>query len=70
MIETYKNAPSVNELYEKLCLENNLTVYSNIKQNLKESENSLNLKSISIDLTNMTKQFEVIFDSIKIISKQ
>jgi hypothetical protein len=70
MIESYKGAPVLNELYEKICLENNLIVYSNIKQILKESDNFLNLNSISIDQTNMTKQFDVIFESIKLISKQ
>ena len=70
MIETYKGAPSVNELYEKICKENNLTVYSNIKKSLKESENCLLLKSVSFDQSNMMKQFDAIFESIKLNSKQ
>ena len=70
VIETYKDAPSISELYEKTCISNNLTVYSNIKQILNESESSLNLKSISIDQIHMSKQFEIIFESIKLSSKQ
>ena len=72
MIESYKDAPSVSELYEQTCKLNNLISYSNIKQKLKETDSScLDLKSIAIDANNnMTKQFEFIFESIKLGSKQ
>lgn len=72
MIESCKNAPTLNELYEKNCQSNNLKCFTNVKALLKESESnfSLELNSLFIDSTTMSSQFEIIFDSLSIISKQ
>ena len=71
VIETFKNAPTISEIYEQTCASKSLTIYSNIKSALKESETSFNLdlKNINIDTRNASKQFDVIMESIKINSK-
>lgn len=72
IIETCKNAPTLSELYEKNCQENNIKCYENIKLLLKESESSfvLNLRSLFIDNSTMSSQLDVIFDSMNTVAKQ
>ena len=72
MIESWKDAPKIHELYEQVCQTSNQIPYSNVKFLLKESESNfqLDLNSISNNLTSNINQFEIIFDSIKLGAKQ
>lgn len=71
LIESYKNAPKLNELYEQMCKSKNIQSFVNLKSILKESEESLNLdlKEVCFDSLEMSKHFEIMFESIKQSSK-
>jgi hypothetical protein len=47
-----------------------LTLFTNIKSALKETETQLNLAELFLENSTMSKQFEVVFDSIKSSTKQ
>jgi hypothetical protein len=71
-VETYKDAPKMGDVYEQSVKAKNLVFYSNIKSLLMNAEPSseLNLSKIFVDQSTMSKQFEVICESIKISSRQ
>jgi hypothetical protein len=71
-VETYKDAPKMGDVYEQLIKGKNLVFYKNIKSLLMEAESNseLNLSKLFIDQTTMSKQFEVMCESIKVNARQ
>lgn len=72
IIEAYKEAPKLDEIYEELCKTNESTVYSNIKRVLKNSETNgcLELCELFADHREILKHFVMIINSIQTFSKQ
>ena len=71
IVESFKNAPKISEIYEQTCTSKNLDVYSSIQAIIKDSETnfSLDLKEVRLDADRVSKQFHAVFESIKINSK-
>lgn len=72
IIEAYKEAPKLDEIYEDLGLSNESIVYSNIKRVLKNSETNgcLELCELFADHREILKHFVIIINSIQTFSKQ
>ncbi len=72
IIEKFKNAPKLGDIYEQTCVSKDLDIYSSLQTILKESETNfyLNLKEIKLDYERASKQLYAVFDSVKISSKQ
>jgi hypothetical protein len=70
VVESWKDAPTIQELYEQTLSSKNLTLYINIKGALKETETNLNLNKLFIENLTMSKHFDTVFDSIKASAKQ
>lgn len=74
IIEAYKEAPKLEEIYADLCKSSNesCVIYSNIKKLLKNSESTFNLElsEILFEHREINKQFDIIINSIQAFSKQ
>lgn len=74
IIEAYKDAPKLDEVYENLCRSaaTNTEVYANVKRALRNSEANANLELIELlataDHREIAKQFELIVNSIQSLS--
>lgn len=74
IIEAYKDAPKLDEVYENLCrcAASNTEAYANVKRALRNSEANANLELIELlataDHREIAKQFELIVNSIQSLS--
>jgi hypothetical protein len=74
IIKSWKDAPTIAQLYEKLCTTQQLSCYENIKKLLNQSESTNELNMSMILNENLLApqqhqhrhQFELIFDAIKL----
>lgn len=72
VIETWKDAPKLAELFEEMCVNKGLPMSAVLSTNLKESETSfgLNLSQMSSNYL-LTKQYaDVVLESVRSYSKQ
>jgi hypothetical protein len=73
IIEKFKDAPKISDIYEQTCISKGIDIYSSVQTIIKESETNnfcLNLKEVKLDFERASKQFYAVFESIKINSKQ
>lgn len=72
IIEAYKEAPKLDEVYEDICRTSDTTAYVNVKRSLKNSEISSNLElsELFVDHREILKHFVLIINSIQTFSRQ
>lgn len=72
IIEAFKDAPKIDELYDEMCKSNETVPYANVKRSLRISETSgsLELSELFVDHREILKQFNFIINSILTYSRQ
>ena len=65
VVESWKDAPTVSELYDEACQTKSLPTYSNIKAALKDSESSQCLNLGNLVASSLPGQFELIADCLR-----
>lgn len=72
LVEAYKEAPKLEEIYEQQCKSNDSNVYSNVKESMKLSETTFNLQlaEILFEHREICKHFDIIFNTIRAFSRQ
>lgn len=71
IIEAFKEAPKLDEVYEEICRSNESVSYANLKRLLRNSETSgnLELRELFVDHREILKHFVFIVNSIQTYSR-